>query len=185
VLTRDEVQRLITAVRTPHTRAYFWTLDSLGLRLNEGLHLQPSDIDGARQLVHIHRGKGARDRYVPLPSRTVLTLRRYWATHRNTRWIFPAVGRGERSAHTADQPMNRSSVQGALRRVVRQLGLKKRVHIHTLRHSYATHLLEAGVSLRLIQAYLGHRSLTTTMLYLHLTSQGQEDALRRIDDLMR
>jgi integrase/recombinase XerD len=185
VLTRDEVHRLIGAVRTPHNRAYFWTLYSLGLRLTEGLHLQLSDIDGARRLVHVHRGKGSRDRYIPLPPRTLLTLREYWATHRNPRWIFPAVGRDQRSAHTAEHPMERTSVQGALRRVVRKLDLKKRVHIHTLRHCYATHLLEAGVSLRLIQAYLGHRSLKTTMLYLHLTSQGQEDAVRRIDDLMQ
>jgi site-specific recombinase XerD len=185
VLTRDEVHRLVGAVRTPHNRAYFWTLYSLGLRLNEGLHLQVSDIDGARRLVHVHRGKGSRDRYVPLPPRTLGILREYWATHRNPCWIFPAVGRDQRAAATADSPMVRSSVQGALRRVVRQIGLKKHVHIHTLRHCYATHLLEAGVSLRLIQTYLGHRSLTTTMLYLHLTSQGQEDAVRRIDDLMQ
>jgi site-specific recombinase XerD len=185
VLTRDEARRLIAAVRTPHNRAYFWTLYSLGLRLNEGLHLQVCDIDAARRLIHVHRGKGARDRYVPMPPRTLLTLREYWTTHRNPRWIFPAVGRDQRSAHTAEGPMERSSVQGALRRVVRQLGLQKRVHIHTLRHSYATHLLEAGVDLRSIQTYLGHRHLQTTMLYLHLTSQGQEDAVRRIDDLMQ
>jgi integrase/recombinase XerD len=185
VLTREEVHRIIDATRTPHNRTYFWSVYSLGLRLTEGLHLQTGDIDGARKLVHVHRGKGARDRYVPLPPRTLQMLREYWATHRNPRWIFPAVGRDQRSAHAAEHPMERTSVQGALRRVVRKLDLKKRVHIHTLRHSYATHLLEAGVSLRLIQAYLGHRSLKTTMLYLHLTSQGQEDAVRRIDDLMQ
>jgi integrase/recombinase XerD len=185
VLTRDEVHRLIEATRTPHNRTYFWTLYSLGLRLNEGLHLQVGDIDGTRKLVHVHRGKGAKDRYVPLPPRTLQMLRDYWSTHRHPRWLFPAVGQDQKTATAASHPMPKNSVQGALRRVVRQLGLKKKVSIHTLRHSYATHLLEAGVNLRQIQQYLGHRSLKTTTLYLHLTSQGQEHAVATLEALMQ
>ena len=187
VLTVDEVRRLIDAVRTPHNRTYFWTLYSLGLRMTEGLHLQPGDIDGARRLVHVHRGKGARDRYVPLPPRTLRMLREYWCMHRHPLWLFPAIGQGAKSATTATtatHPMPRRSVQAALRRVVQQVGLKKRVSLHTLRHSYATHLLEAGVNLRLIQQYLGHRSLQTTTLYLHLTTRGQEHAIAAIERLM-
>jgi integrase/recombinase XerD len=185
VLTIDEVRRLIDAVRTPHNRTYFWTVYSLGLRLTEGLFLQVGDIDGARKLVHVHRGKGARDRYVPLPERTLGMLRDYWATHRHPRCLFPAVGRNQQQAGTAQQPMPKRSVQGALRRVVRDLGFKKRVSMHTLRHSYATHLLEAGVNLRLIQQYLGHRSLETTTLYLHLTSHGQQHAVATLEQLMQ
>jgi integrase/recombinase XerD len=185
VLSPDEVRRLIDAVRTPHNRVYFWTLYSLGLRLTEGLHLQVGDIQAERKLVHVHRGKGAKDRYVPLPPRTLALLREYWGSHRHPRWIFPAVGRDSASASTALRPMERTSVQGALRRVVRQLDFKKRVSIHTLRHSYATHLLEAGVNLRLIQQYLGHSSLQTTTLYLHLTSKGQEHAVETIERLMQ
>lgn len=185
VLTRDEVRQLIDAVRTPHNRTYFWTVYSLGLRMTEALHLQIGDIDSARMLVHLHRGKGAKDRYVPLPQRTLDVLRAYWATHRNPLWLFPATGRDRKAAATATEPMARGSVQGALRRVVGQLGLKKRVSIHTLRHSYATHLLEAGVNLRLIQQYLGHSSLQTTTLYLHLTSHGQEHAIATIAQLMQ
>jgi integrase/recombinase XerD len=181
----EEVRRLIEAVRTPHNRTYFWTVYSLGLRLSEGLHLQVGDIDGARKMVHVHRGKGARDRYVPLPEQTLLRLREYWASHRIPRWLFPAVGRDQQSAHTAPHPMDQTSVQGALRRVVLQLGFRKRVHMHTLRHSYATHLLEAGVNLRLIQECLGHRSLQTTTLYLHLTSKGKEHAIDTIERLMQ
>jgi len=187
VLTVEEVRRLIGAVRTLHNRTYFWTLYSLGLRMTEGLHLQTGDIDGARKLVHVHRGKGARDRYVPLPARTLCMLREYWCTHRHPRWLFPAIGQGGKSAWTAaaaTHPMPRRSVQAALRRVVLQVGLKKRVSLHTLRHSYATHLLEAGVNLRLIQQYLGHRSLKTTTLYLHLTASGQEHAVATIERLM-
>jgi integrase/recombinase XerD len=184
VLTTDEVRRLIDAVRTPHNKAYLWTVYSLGLRLGEGLHLQVGDIDSQRMLVHVHRGKGAKDRYVPLPPKTLAMLREYWATHRNLLWLFPATGRDGQQGAKATGPMAKASVQGAMRRVVQEIGLKKSVHIHTLRHSYATHLLEAGVNLRLIQQYLGHSSLQTTMVYLHLTSQGQEQARATIDKLM-
>jgi integrase/recombinase XerD len=184
VLSTDEVRQLLAAVRTPHNRTYFLTVYSLGLRLTEGLHLQVGDIDGARMMVHVHRGKGAKDRFVPLPARMLKLLREYWVTHRHRTWLFPATGRDHGQAARADGPMERSSVQGAMRRVVRDLGFRKAVSIHTLRHSYATHLLEAGVNLRLIQQYLGHSSLQTTMVYLHLTSVSQEQARERIDALM-
>ena len=184
VLSVEEVQRLIDAVRTHHNRAYFWTVYSLGLRLGEGLHLQVGDIDSARMLVHVHRGKGAKDRYVPLPSRTLNVLREYWVTHRHPQWLFPATGRDHKQAALATGPMDKSSVQGAMRRVVQELKFQKAISIHSLRHSYATHLLEAGVNLRLIQQYLGHSSLHTTMVYLHLTTASQEQAIARIEALM-
>lgn len=185
VLTVGEVRRLIDAVRTPHNKAYLWTVYSLGLRLQEGLYLQVGDIDSQRMLAHVHRGKGAKDRYVPLPAKTLAVLREYWASHRNPVWLFPATGRSRKEAPTATKPMGKASVQGAMRRVVVQLGLRKSISIHTLRHSYATHLLEAGVNLRLIQQYLGHSSLQTTMVYLHLTSQGQQQAIATIEQLMQ
>jgi site-specific recombinase XerD len=184
VLTIDEVQSIIGAVRTQHNKAYLWTAYSCGLRLDEGLHLQVSDIDGSRMMVHVHRGKGAKDRYVPLPASTLALLRDYWKRHRNPVWIFPALGRDRKQGGTATRPMPKSTVQNALRRVVQQLGLRKRISMHTLRHSYATHLLEAGVNLRIIQRYLGHRSLQTTTVYLHLTHKGEEDAYRRLNALM-
>jgi integrase/recombinase XerD len=184
VLSTDEVRQLIAAGRTPHNRAYFWTVSSLGLRLGEALHLQVGDSDSARMMVHVHRGQGAKDRFVPLPSSTLKALRAYWATHRHPIWLFPATGRDHRRAASADGPMERSSVPGALRRVVRDLGFRKAISIHTLRHSYATHLLEAGVDLRLIQQDLGHSSLQTTMVYLHLTTVSQEHARERIEALM-
>jgi site-specific recombinase XerD len=184
VLSIDEVRRLIDAVRTPHNKAYFWTVYSLGLRLQEALHLQVRDIDSARMVVHVHRGKGAKDRYVPLPPRTLTVLRQYWRTHRHPLWLFPATGRDQRQAPSAAGPMVAASVHGAMKRVVQELGIKKRVTIHTLRHSYATHLLEAGINLRLIQQYLGHGSLQATMIYLHLTSLGQEQARATINRLM-
>jgi integrase/recombinase XerD len=184
VLSIEEVRRLIDAVRTPHNQTSFWTVYSLGLRLQEGLNLQVGDIDSARMVVHVHRGKGSKDRFVPLPPRTLTILRRYWATHRHPLWLFPAMGRDQGPALAATEPMAPSSVHAAMKRVVQELGFRKRVTIHTLRHSYATHLLEAGINLRLIQQYLGHRSLQATMVYLHLTSLGQEQARATIDRLM-
>ncbi len=99
--------------------------------------------------------------------------------------IFPALGRGGTNGPTSKIPMSKSTVQGALRRVVKQLGFKKRISVHTLRHSYATHLLEAGVNIRRIQQYLGHTNLNTTMVYLHLTTQGHDNAYGIINDLMK
>jgi integrase len=184
VLSVEEVRRLIAAVRTPHNHAYFWTAYSLGLRLEEALHLQVGDIDSQRMMVHVRRGKGAKDRYVPLPGRTLTVLREYWATHRHPEWLFPARGRDGQQTATADGPMTRSSVQKAMSRVVQELEFKKTISIHSLRHSYATHLLEAGVNLRLIQHYLGHSSLLSTMVYLHLTTASQEQAIARLETLM-
>lgn len=188
VLSVEEVQCLLRCAHPFHNRAYLTTVYNCGLRLHEGLSLQVSDIDSKRMMIHVHRGKGAKDRYVPLPSKTLLILRQYWKTHRNPLWIFPATGRNHQQMSVAQQPMSRSSVsvQGALRKAKQRAGITKRdVSIHTLRHSYATHLLEAGVNLRVIQRSMGHADLETTMVHLHLTQKGQEDAYARIDTLMQ
>lgn len=186
VLSIEEVRRLLNATTPRHNQVYFTTVYSLGLRLHEGLYLQVADIDGQRLQVHVHRGKGAKDRYVPLPEETLALLRAYWKTHRNPTWLFPATGRNQKQGPTATEPMSRASVQGAFRKAKGRAGITKTgVAIHTLRHSYATHLLEAGVNLRLIQRYLGHTRLETTMVYLHLTQKGHEDAYQRINSLMQ
>ena len=185
ILSQEEVRRILSCVHTPHNYAYLATVYGCGLRLTEALHLEVCDIDSSRMMLHVHRGKGAKDRFVPLPKTTLAILRTHWKTHRNPRLLFPAWGRDSRSASTADTPMAISSVQGAFRAAKRQAAIAKRgVSIHTLRHSYATHLLEAGVNLRVIQQNLGHSSLETTMVYLHLTRKGHEDAYALIDGLM-
>src|SRR5216683_2815187 len=185
VLSVEEVKRLLTSATPLHNQVYFTTVYSLGLRLHEALSLQVSDIDGQRLQVHVHRGKGAKDRYVPLPAETLALLRTYWKTHRNQPWLFPATGRDQKQSPTATSPMSRASVQGAFRKAKHRAGITKTgVAIHTLRHSYATHLLEAGVNPRLIQRYLGHTQLETTMLYLHLTHKGHEEAYERLNALM-
>jgi site-specific recombinase XerD len=186
VLSIEEVRRLLTSATPFHNHVYFTTVYSLGLRLHEALSLQVSDIDGQRLQVHVHRGKGAKDRYVPLPADTLALLRTSWKTHRHKTWLFPATGRDQKQSSSAPSPMSRTSVQGAFRKAKQRAGIiKTGVAIHTLRHSYATHLLEAGVTPRLIQRYLGHTQLETTMVYLHLTHKGQEDAYERINSLMQ
>ena len=185
VLSIKEVWTIINTVNTIQNKTYLTTVYTCGLRLHETLFLQVTDIDAQRMRIHVHRGKGAKDRYVPLPQSTLHALREYWLTHRNPKWIFPRLGRGGNEGPRAQEPMSYTSVQGALRRVLKHLKFKKRVSIHTLRHSYATHLLEAGVNIRRIQQYLGHSSLNSTMVYLHLTTQGHDRAYGIINDLMK
>jgi site-specific recombinase XerD len=168
-------------------RVFFWTVYSMGLRLNEALHLQVGDIDAQRKLVHVHRGKGAKDRYVPISQFTIEALRRYWVTHRHPKFLFPADGRNHTlrpgTISNAQTPMSMTAPQTAIKKITLQLRFGKKVSIHTLRHSFATHLLEAGVSLRIIQQYLGHSSLMTTIEYLHLTDTAQQDARSTIERL--
>ena len=185
VLSLNEVWNILNSVRTPQNKAYLTTVYTCGLRLHEALYLQVSDIDKERMRIHVHRGKGAKDRYVPLPKATLSMLRKYWTRHRNPLWIFPRLGRSSKEGPTATRPMAKASVQGALRRVLKQLKIKHRISIHTLRHSYATHLLEAGVNIRRIQQYLGHSSLNSTMVYLHLTTQGHEHAYEIINTMKK
>jgi site-specific recombinase XerD len=185
VLTIPEVDQLIAAIRKPALKCFFWTVYSLGLRLQEALHLQVSDIDAGRMLVHVRRGKGHKDRLIPLTPKTLQMLRAHWATHRHPEWLFPSEGRNHRQAATAQRPMGETTVQDCIRKVVEQLRWAKRgVSTHTLRHCFATHLLEAGVNLRQIQKYLGHSSLQATMIYLHLTTVGEEVAVAKINALM-
>lgn len=173
VLSRDEVHRFLQAVRLPHYRLCLTTIYSCGLRLTQGTRLRVTDLDSARLLVHVRGGKGNKDRYVPLPQRTLDMLRTYWRTHRHPEWLFPAAGNGPVQGIPARRPIAPNTVQKAVRLARRDAGITKAVSVHSLRHAYATHLLEAGVNLRLIQAYLGHTSPQTTARYTHLTSQAQ------------
>lgn len=185
VLSTEEVRNVLANVRTSGNRAFLTTVYACGLRLQEGLCLEISDIDSGRRLIHVHRGKGGKDRYVPLPERLLPVLRDYWRTHRHARLLFPAKGRNGQSSMVSEEPMAIATVQGAMRDAVQAAGIiKKAVTVHTLRHSYATHLLEKGVNLRVIQRYLGHATIETTMIYLHLTQKGNDDASQMINSLM-
>lgn len=185
ILTVEEVRCILSTVRLIRYRACLTTIYACGLRLKEALNLQVSDIDAARMLVHVRLGKGGKDRYVPLPRTTLELLRTCWTTHRNPLWLFPATGRGGNQARRATEPMTHTSVQAAFRAALKETGINKPASVHTLRHSYATHLLEAGVTLRHIQVYLGHNSVQTTSFYTHLTAISNTQACEAIDQLMQ
>jgi site-specific recombinase XerD len=185
ILSCEDVRSILSCVHTPHNHAFLCTVYACGLRLQEALFLEISDIDANRMMIHVHRGKGAKDRFVPLPHATLALLRAHWKRHRNPSLLFPAYGRDSRSGGTSTTPMAKSSVQGAFRQAKSLAGIHKTaVSVHTLRHCYATHLLEAGVNLRVIQKYLGHSSIETTTLYLHLTRKGEENAYALINTVM-
>lgn len=186
VLSQEEVRRILDQVHTPVYRACLKTIYSCGLRLREGIYLQICDIDSARKLLHIH-GKGGKDRYVPLPERTLELLRDFWKTHRSKPWVFPTTAHGLRSLKSggAIQPPTATSLQQAFKRALGRTGISKHAHIHSLRHSYATHLLEAGVNLRIIQENLGHGSARTTQIYTHLTPEVRAAVMDPLNALMK
>jgi integrase/recombinase XerD len=185
VLTVKETWNIINSVKTIQGKTFLTLVYTCGLRLREALSLQVTDIDSEHMRIHVHKGKGAKDRFVPLPLSTLNCLRQYWLTHRNPKLVFPQIKHGLLDKSKTTSLMSKSSAQDTLRRVLRELNIKKRVSVHTLRHSYATHLLEAGVNIRRIQQYLGHSSLNTTMIYLHLTTQGHENAYTIINSMMK
>ena len=184
VLSTDEVRLILGCLRRPHYRVCLTTIYSCGLRLLEGVHLQVTDIDSDRRMLLIRQGKGDKDRYVPLPEGALTMLRQHWSTHRHPVWLFPAPTRAGVPLSSATQPMDESGVQRAFKAALQESGVHKEASVHTLRHSYATHLLEAGVNLRLIQAYLGHSSPQTTALYTHLTRPANDLAARTINQVM-
>jgi integrase/recombinase XerD len=161
VLSLREVRSLLALVDNTKARTCLQLIYACGLRLTEGTHLQVADIDPQRMLVRVHQGKGGKDRFVPLAPRMLELLRDYWRRTRPRPWVFPVRHRSV--------PLSSTALQKTFKAVVRQSGIPKDASIHTLRHSYATHLLERGVSLRVIQELLGHKSPRTTARYTHLT----------------
>jgi integrase/recombinase XerD len=184
VPTREEVQRLINGVYRLRYRVFFFVIYSMGLRLGEGLGMEIGDIDSNQRRVHVRQGKGGKDRYVPLPDPTLQHLRRFWRTHRHPRLLFPNASGNEASARTASSPMDRGGVQAAIQAARKDCGIHKHLTVHSLRHAYATHLLELGVDLRSIQVVLGHQKPETTARYAHLTEVNRQQAKERIEELM-
>ena len=184
ILSVAEVRQILSLIRLPRYKVCLSTIYSCGLRLQEGTNLHVADIDSARLMLHVRHGKGAKDRYVPLPTRTLELLRQYWKQHRNPLLLFPAEGRNHCHLSKATEPISKSSVQDAFHAALQESGNHKRASVHTLRHSWATHLLEAGVNLRLIQEWLGHSSPATTSVYTHLTAKAEALGTKAIDQLM-
>jgi site-specific recombinase XerD len=162
VLSPQEVQLLLKTALPGRERVFFTTLYALGLRISEAVRLQCGDIDASRMVVQIRAGKGNKDRQLPLSRRLLEELRAWWKTHHHPQWLFPGERRG--------QPISVSAMQRCCQATVKRAGITKSVTPHTFRHSYATHLLEAGVDLLTLQKLLGHRHLSTTAGYLHVST---------------
>jgi site-specific recombinase XerD len=184
VLTREEVRKTINLIRILRHKACLALIYTCGLRLHEATSISPADVDSKRMVIHIKDGKGRKDRIVPLPQCTLQILRAHYKTHRNKKFIFPAPGRGGVNESKSAIPLPDSSVQTVLKKALRQAGNIKNVSVHNLRHSYATHLLEAGIDIRIIQKYLGHKSISSTMIYTHLTPIISENVHEKVDLLM-
>jgi integrase/recombinase XerD len=175
VLSQAEVQRLLAAVRDYKLRVLLMTTYAAGLRLSEVIHLQVSDIDSQRMVIRVRQGKGQKDRYVMLSAKLLAELRHYWQMEHPTCWLFP----GQSQQH----PIKQSRVQRACRRAGRAAGLSKIANVRCLRHSFATHLLEAGTNLRLIQTLLGHSSVRTTQVYTSVSAQAVRAVVSPLDSL--
>lgn len=173
VLGQQEVHDLIQCVEMPKHRAVLVTLYAAGLRLAEATHLRIPDIDSERMQLKVVGGKGGRDRYVPISPRLLTELRNYWKAARPSHYLFPGK--------TADVPLSSATIQKVCKLAAAQARISKRVSPHTLRHSYATGLLEAGVDLMMISKLLGHRSFLTTMIYLHCRQPHLDQAPSPLD----
>lgn len=183
VLSREEVRDVLAAVKVAVYRVCLTTIYACGLRLLEGARLQVPDVDSARMVLHIRGGKGKKDRFVPLPEPMLGMLRSNWRTHRSPVWLFPAPATQQNSIVNG-VPVTGSSLHRAFSKALQASRIHKRAHVHTLRHSYATHLLEAGVNLRIIQENLGHNSPRTTQLYTHLTKEVRATLADPLNQLM-
>lgn len=185
VLSREEVREILKNIRVLRHRACLTLIYSCGLRLKEAVGIKVNQIDSKRMLIHIRNAKGNHDRYVPLPEATLTLLRRHYKTHRNPVLIFPAPGRGGNKEHNSKKPLPDSSIQTVFKKSLKECKINKDASVHSLRHSYATHLLEDGNDIRIIQEYLGHKSIRTTMIYTQLTPLIKDNTYQKINSLMK
>ena len=185
VLTKEEVLKILKNITVLRHRACLTLIYSCGLRLKEGLGLKVNQIDSRRMVIHIREAKGNRDRYVPLPESTLQILRAHYLTHRNPVLVFPAPGRGEKNEPTTCKPLPDSSIQTVFKKSLKESGINKDASVHSLRHSYATHLLENGTDIRIIQEYLGHSSIRTTMIYTRVTPFLRHNTFQKINNMMK
>jgi site-specific recombinase XerD len=183
--TKEEVRFLINSVRKVRYRIFLLVVYSLGLRTTEGLKLEVGDVDGSQHKVHIRNSKGGKDRYVVLPELTLQALRRFWTTHRHPRLLFPSPVFDAARSRRSEDYMDASSIQAAFRATIRESGIQKRLTIRSLRHAYATHLLELGMDMRLIQDLMGHEDSKTTARYAHITKTCRDHTTDRLQLLLK
>jgi site-specific recombinase XerD len=195
VLTREQVAALLKAVQLPRYRTILGLIYHTGLRVGEAVRIELRDLRETRTehpRLHVRCGKGGKDRFVPLSPAMMTELREWWKTHRHPTFLFPGTMTGERqrgqptdAAVRADSHLSVSAVQTTFRLARAASGLPAEATVHTLRHCYATHLLEEGVSLRSISQYLGHISLDTTVIYTHLTPLNEARTRAALEVLRR
>jgi len=182
VFSREEVERLVECAASPLHRIWLLTLYATGMRREELVQLRIDDIDSGRMVVHIRQGKGKKDRDVMLSPRLLEELRTYWrsADPKPKTILFPGKGPNQ----NRDVPIDSRSVYDAVQQAAKRAGLDKRVHPHTLRHCFATHLLETGADIRTIQLLLGHADLKTTSRYLHMSERHLSATASPLDSLL-
>ncbi|EDM25145.1 phage integrase [Lentisphaera araneosa HTCC2155] len=182
VLTQKEIAHVLSYVKRWRHRVCLTAIYSMGLRVSEALKMRPSDICVERKILHIRNSKGCRDRLVPLPDLSLQMINDFWLSHRSPNYIFPQI-RDKSNMVNIDKHMYIGAVQGAFRMAVLESGIMKRVSVHNLRHSYATHMMEKGVPIMAIQEILGHRDIKTTMIYARLTEliyENRHDQIRKL-----
>jgi len=186
IISRKEVRCILEKVRVYDYRICLELIYACGLRIGEAVKIKVADIDGERSILTIRSGKGDRDRTVPIPENMLIKLREYWKTHRNQELLFPkktSIYKTFDRSKTQD-PIPTRTIQSVMKAALGESGINKKVTPHTLRHCYATHLLEAGAHIKAISKFLGHRSLRPTMIYLHLTNNSEVHSYQVLNQIM-
>ena len=185
ILTVEETVYVLSQLEKPRYKACLTAIYSMGLRLSEGLQIRPGDICSATMRMHVRNSKGRKDRLVPLPHVTLNILRQHWLTHRNPHRLFPRFHGTSNKISKTKLYMDKGGVQNALKAALADANIHKKISVHSLRHSYATHLVEIGVNLRMVQEILGHSSPVSTAIYAQISKPVSQDSDRMINQMMQ
>ena len=187
ILSQKEVRGILSKVKVLDYQICLKLIYACGLRIGEAVKIKIEDIDGERKILTVRSGKGNKDRAVPIPERMLIILREYWKTHHNQKILFPkrkAKNKTYFDRVKTDSHIEPGTVQTAMRLALLETGIMKKATPHTLRHSFATHLLESGINLRALQSYLGHKSLRATQIYIHLTKNSEIQSYNILNKVM-
>jgi site-specific recombinase XerD len=187
ILSQKEVRDILAKVKVLDYQICLKLIYACGLRIGEAVKIKIADIDGERKILTVRSGKGNKDRAVPIPERMLLLLREYWKTHHNQKLLFPkrkSKNKTDFNRMRTDEHIALRTVQNAMRLALLETKITKKATPHTLRHSFATHLLEEGINLRALQSYLGHKSLRATQIYIHLTKNSEIQSYKILNNLM-
>lgn len=176
ILSAAEINRVLACIQKPQYAVLCFVMYTMGLRISEALNLTVNDIDREHKRVHVRLGKGKKDRFVKMPDVTYHLLKEFWLIHRHKKFIFPSAQKGHENS-----PMDRGAAQRAVREATHDAGISKHITAHSLRHCYATHLIESGLNLRAVQDLMGHEDPRTTAIYTQLTHTVQQDASATIN----